>query len=34
VFESAEVCAQLRPVVTVANEPNLDRLEAELARAS
>ena len=34
VFESATVCAKVKPVVTVANEQNLDRLEAELARGA
>lgn len=31
-FGSPEHCAQIRAVVTEANEQNLDRLEAELAR--
>jgi uncharacterized protein YndB with AHSA1/START domain len=31
-FESVEHCNQVKPVVIEANEQNLDRLEAELAR--
>jgi len=31
-FETAELLEQLRPMITPANEQNLDRLEAELAR--
>ena len=31
-FESAEHCSQVRPFVLEANEQNLDRLAAELAR--
>jgi uncharacterized protein YndB with AHSA1/START domain len=32
VFESAEIAARLRPLVEPANEQNLDRLAAEVAR--
>ena len=33
-FDSAEVCRQLAAVCVPANEQNLDRLQAELARAA
>jgi len=32
IFETAAICGQLKPIVVPANEQNLDRLEAELAR--
>ncbi|MGH8046216.1 MAG: SRPBCC family protein [Chthoniobacterales bacterium] len=32
IFESAEMCERLKTIVVGANEQNLDRLEAELAR--
>jgi hypothetical protein len=34
VFESAEVHARLKAIVDVANEQDLDRLEAGLARVA
>jgi uncharacterized protein YndB with AHSA1/START domain len=32
IFETAAICEQLKPIVVPANEQNMDRLEAELAR--